>query len=221
MLEGGTLAGLFLLSALPFLLLATTSFVKLAVVFSALRSALGAVQVPSGMVVTLLSILLSAYVMAPVVDDVVAAAAKPAARVDLQHPASPDSLSALGDVWVAASAPVRAFLGKHAGEREREMFQRLADKARAAGGRTPAPAVDDLMVLMPAFLITELKEAFEIAFIIFLPFLVVELVVANVLTALGMHMLSAAAVSLPFKLLLFVLVDGWYLLSEALVMSYF
>lgn len=221
MFEGGTLTALLLLSGLPFVLLATTSFVKLAVVFSALRSALGAVQVPSGMLVTLLAGLLSAYVMAPVVDAVVLAAAEPARRVDLEHPTAGASLAALGDVWKAASTPVRSFLAKHAGERERAMFQRLAQRARAAGGTAAASTDDDFMVLMPAFLITELKEALEIAFIVFLPFLVVELVVANVLAAVGMHMLSAAAVALPFKLLLFVLVDGWYLLSEALVLSYF
>lgn len=230
MFEGGTLTALLLLSALPFVLLATTSFVKLAVVFSALRSALGAVQVPSSMLVTLLAILLSAYVMAPVVDAAMLAAEAPARRVDLDNPTSGSSLAALGEVWTATSTPVRGFLAKHAGERERAMFLRLAERAHVAaaagataattGGRT-APAADDLMVLMPAFLITELKEALQIAFLIFLPFLVVELVVANVLAALGMHMISAAAAALPLKLLLFVLVDGWYMLSEALVLSYF
>lgn len=219
LLENTTLLSLLLLTGLPFVLLATTSFVKIAVVLSVLRNALGAGQVPSAMVVTLLAGLLSAYVMSPVADRVMATVTEASAAPDEGVPLTLARLAEVGELWTAASAPVRLFLAKHAGERELGLFRRLASKARA--GRPDAGvADDDLTVLMPAFLISELKEGLQMGFLVLLPFLVIDLVVATVLATVGLHSVSAATVALPLKLLLFVLVDGFYVLSEALVSGY-
>ena len=114
---------------------------------------------------------------------------------------------------------MKQFLRRNAGERELLLFVDLARQVRAPDRRAEVRA-DDLLVLLPSFLITELAEAFQIGFLVFIPFLIVDMVVANVLLALGMHMLSPTTVSLPFKLLLFVLVEGWYLLARALVLGY-
>src|SRR5690606_12016950 len=109
---------------------------------------------------------------------------------------------------------------KHAGKREKKLFFDLAKKS-AQKGQAIASSDKDLTVVFPAFVITELAEAFLIGFLLFIPFLVIDLVIANIILALGMHMLSPTTITLPFKLLLFVAVDGWYLVSEALVSGYF
>ncbi|MCA9601276.1 MAG: type III secretion system export apparatus subunit SctR [Polyangiales bacterium] len=207
------------LGLLPFVFMVTTSFVKISVVFSVLRNALGTGQVPSGMIITALAAILTFYVMSPVIRQASVTAAPALARLDLGKPLAGDNLDALFDTVDLGKEPFRAFLTKHAGERERGLFYELAK-----AGRTPAEQADigsnDWLVVLPAFLITELAEAFQIGFLVFVPFLLVDMVIANVLLALGMHMLSPTTVSLPFKLLLFVLVDGWYLLSKALVLGY-
>jgi type III secretion protein R len=213
-----TLLALGALSLVPFLLMATTSFVKLSIVFTVLRNALGTGQIPSGAIITAFAAILTAYVMAPVAAQVAEVTAEPAAAVNLDAPLSPDSRTALWASVDRGKEPVRGFLQRNSGERERQLFLGLARRARPGDPGQVQEA--DLLVLVPAFLITELKEAFQIGFFVLLPFLVVDLVVANILTALGMVMLSPSTVSLPLKLLLFVLVDGWYVLSEALVLGY-
>jgi type III secretion protein R len=115
--------------------------------------------------------------------------------------------------------PIRAFLMKHAHEKERSMFFNLAKKMRKPEDRESLKP-EDFQILIPAFVISELSEAFQIGFVIFLPFLVIDMVVANVLLSLGMFQLSPITVSLPFKLLLFVLVDGWYLIARGLILGY-
>lgn len=212
-----TLLTIGALTALPLLFMTSTSFVKIAVVFSILRNALGTGEVPSGAVITALAAILSLYVMAPVGEEIADAAAPAAAEVDVNNPLG--DLDALGRAIEAGVVPLRAFLTRNAGERERALFLELARDARSDGDRD-AVSEDDLLVLLPSFLVTELTEAFQIGFLVFLPFLVVDLVVSNVLLSLGMHMMSPTQVSLPFKLLLFVLVDGWYLLARALVLGY-
>lgn len=213
------LALLFALAMLPFAFLTCTSFAKMSVVFSILRNALGTGQAPSGTVLAALSALLTLYVMAPVGEAMKTAALPRLAAVDLAQPLDAAGVDALLDAGLSAAEPLRGFLTRHAGARERTLF---ADLARR--GRTPADAASvgdrDLLVVLPAFLVTELGEALMIGFLVFVPFLVVDMVVANVLLALGMHMLSPTTVSLPFKLLLFVSVDGFYLLSRALVLGY-
>lgn len=212
-----TLLAVGALTALPFLFMTTTSFVKIAVVFSLLRNALGTGEVPSGTVIAGLAAILSLYVMAPVGEQIAEVAGPAASRVDVNDPLA--DLDALGAAVEAGAGPLRAFLTRNAGARERALFLDLARQARPDDQRDRV-GEDDVLVLLPAFLVTELSEAFQIGFLVFLPFLVVDLVVSNVLMSLGMHMLSPTQVSMPFKLLLFVLADGWYLLARALVLGY-
>ncbi len=208
---------LLLIAAIPLVFVMTTSFVKISVVFSVLRNALGAGEVPSGTVLTAFSLLLTLYVMAPVGAAMMDAAAPSATAID---PAAP--LAHPSDVITTIRAgvePLRAFLEHNAGERERGLFLDLARQARPEPQRAEV-GEHDLLVVAPAFVVTELGEAFQLGFLIFLPFLVVDLVIANVLTSLGLTSLNPTQVSLPFKLLLFVMVDGWYLLARALVLGY-
>jgi type III secretion protein R len=207
------------LTLVPFLFMITTSFVKLSVVLSILRNALGTGQVPSGPIIAALAALLSLYVMAPVGEAMSAAAAPAMVRIDRSAPLAGDSFDAVVEAVQKGKEPLAGFLVRHAGERERALFLDLARRARPADQRQDVGA-EDLLVVLPAFLITELAEAFQIGFLVFLPFLVIDMVVANVLLALGMHMLSPTTVSLPFKLLLFVLVDGWFLLVRGLLLGY-
>jgi type III secretion protein R len=208
---------LVVIALVPLLFVTTTSFVKISVVFSVLRNALGTGQLPSGTVITALSLILTLYVMAPVASAMIDAAAPSATAIDpnapLAHPA--DLITTIR----AGVEPLRTFLIHNAGERERALFLDLARQARPEAQRA-ALAADDLLVVAPAFIVTELSEAFQLGFLIYLPFLIVDLVIANVLTALGLSSLSPTQVSLPFKLLLFVMVDGWYLLARALVLGY-
>jgi len=221
--EGGasspivTMVAFAALTAIPFLFMTTTSFVKIAVVFSILRNALGTGQVPSGAVIAALAAILSLYVMAPVGEQIVEAAGPAAGQIDVSDPLS--DTDQLGAAIEAGVEPLRAFLRRNADERERALFVDLARQARP-DDQQDRVSEDDLLVLLPAFLVTELTEAFQIGFLVFLPFLVVDLVVSNVLMSLGMHMLNPTQVSMPFKLLLFVMVDGWYLLARALVLGY-
>ncbi|MCB9597157.1 MAG: type III secretion system export apparatus subunit SctR [Sandaracinaceae bacterium] len=212
-----TLLAIGALTALPFLFMTTTSYVKISVVFSILRNAIGTGEVPSGAVIAALSAILSLYVMAPVGEQIAEVAGPAASRIDVHDPLA--DTDALGAAIEAGLVPLKAFLERNAGERERALFLDLAQQARPDDQRDRVSA-DDVLVLLPAFLVSELSEAFQIGFLVFLPFLVVDLVVSNVLMSLGMHMMNPTQVSMPFKLLLFVLVDGWYLLARALVLGY-
>ena len=118
-----------------------------------------------------------------------------------------------------AKVPIKAFLHKNSSEKNRQMFFRVAYRMRAAKDRASL-SKDDFIILTPSFVITELTKAFQIGFIIFIPFLVIDMVVSNILMALGMQMLSPTTISLPFKILLFVLIDGWYLITQGLVLGY-
>jgi len=206
----GTYAGLALI---PFVLVLVTSFMKFSIVLTFLRSAIGIQQVPSGLVITALAALLSAYVMAPVgLDMREAALSRPEL---LENPSSADVIETMGDV----AGPLREWLVRHSGEEESALFVDMAVELHQ-GRHQEHFALGSPLILVPAFVLTELKEAFIIGFIILLPFLVVDLVVSNILLSLGMHMMSPTTVSLPFKLLLFVLIDGWTLIVHGLVMGY-
>lgn len=194
----------------PVLLVTLTSFLKIAVVLSILRSALGAPQVPPSTAVTGLALVLTLAVMAPVAEDAWAAAqARPAGR---------EAGGAL-EAGERALAPLKAFLARFARDDDRAAFLDVARRLRPPG-RADEAGPDDLAVLAPAFLVSELRRAFTIGFLVFLPFLVVDLVVANVLLALGLTQLSPTSVALPLKLLLLVAVDGWRLLARGLALSY-
>jgi type III secretion protein R len=213
----GALLTLAAIALVPLLLMAGTSFVKASVVLSLLRNALGAQSVLSGAVIVALAALLTAYVMAPVAEDALAAAAGPLAALDVDAPVAGVERARMLEALALAREPLRAFLERNAGGEERKLFAELSQK-RAADA---PPATDrDLTVVLPAFLITELKEALQIGLLLLLPFLVVDLVIASVLASLGMTSLSPATVALPLKLLLFLSVDGFAALSRALVTGY-
>ncbi len=202
---------LALMSLVPFAIIMVTSFSKIAVVLSLVRSALGTQQAPPTMVLTGLAAVLTATVMAP--------------TFERMYSVGKDNYSGMGDgaalmsVGAKTVEPLREFLVRHGSAEER---MRLLDIAREL--RPPEEAVlvadTDLTVVVPAFVLTELKEAFVIGFLVFLPFLVLDMLVANVLLALGMQSLSPSQVSLPFKILLFVAVDGWALLAKGLILGY-
>lgn len=214
-----TLVMMSLLSMAPFLLMMTTSFVKFAVVFSMLRNALGTQQVPPTTVILGLAVVLSAYVMGPTASRVYGLV-----EPVLLKPANTDLVSGDGAEMVLRSVelarePFREFLARHAHPKEKDLFLHLATQMRG-DMEGPKPEADDMMVLIPAFAISELSEAFMIGFLIFLPFLVIDMVVSNILLALGMHMLSPTTVSMPFKILLFIMIDGWDLLVRGLLQGY-
>ena len=194
-----------LLTILPSLVLMMTSFLRILVVLAILRQALGLQGSPPGQVLAGLALFLSLFVMAPTLDIVNANAIAPYAA---------GTISA--DVAIAqAGEAFHAFMLRQTRETNLMMFTDIA------GGGTFASAKDvPFSILLPAFVTSELETAFQIGFMIFLPFLVIDLVVASVLMSLGMMMLSPTIISLPFKLLLFVLVDGWALLMGSLAMSF-
>jgi type III secretion protein R len=206
----------------PVVLVMITSFVKVSVVLALTRNAIGAPEVPPTLVVTGLAILLTFVVMAPVARDawaaveaappVVAPAGAPQSLADQIVPA--DARPAL-EAAARAAGPVRAFLAKHAHANDRAAFASVAAKL---GGRPVAD--DDLLVLAPAFVTSELQEAFAIGFLLLLPFLVLDLVVGLSLSSLGLTNVPPAAIALPLKLLLFVAIDGWRLLAEGLLRGY-
>jgi len=207
------IAVLTALSLLPIVLVMLTSFVKISVVLFLLRNALGLPNIPPTMVVTGLALLLTFVAMAPVGHQVYQAA-EPDFRSALAEKVPPRKMAeALIAGASKASEPLREFLARHADHKERALFAELR-------GLEEAGSADSFLVLAPAFVISELKDAFAIGFLLFLPMLIIDLVVGTTLLSLGMHMLSPSMVSLPFKLLLFVLVDGWMLLTQGLVMGY-
>jgi type III secretion protein R len=204
---------LALLSLLPFVFMTLTAFVKISTVLQIVRGAIGAQGVPPGTVITALAAALTVLAMAPVLQRIV-----DRAEPLLEGPrAAADSTALVRGIVEAVREPLRGFLRANADPRERARFAEVARRA-AQGG--PAAGPDDLPVLGPAFLTTELRGAFALGFALYLPFLVIDLVIANMLVALGLQQLQPTQVSLPFKLLLFVAIDGWGLLAQSLVAGY-
>ena len=220
MFEGSGLSwGLAALALVPLVLVLVTSFIKISVVLSFLRHALGAPEVPSTVIILAVSVMLSAFVMAPVGMEMFEVA-RPLMEAPEQEGAPPMGAERALALGGEITAPLGAWLLKHAGEGERDAFVALGKTLHKPEHHAVIEAPDSLLVIVPAFVLTELKEAFIIAFIIFVPFLVLDMLVASILLSLNMHMVSPAAVSLPFKLLLFVLIDGWSLLVQGLVLGY-
>jgi type III secretion protein R len=195
-----------------------TSFVKIAIVLSITRQAIGLQQVPPSPVITGLAILLTIYVMQPVGIEIYANSQKFFQQQN-QTFLDKSNVNLLMQAVQASETPMKNFLRTNASPKNIQMFYALSQKMRAPKDKASISS-DDYLVLIPAFIITELTEAFQIGFIIFLPFLIVDMVVSNILMALGMQMLSPTTISLPFKILLFVLVDGWYLITKGLVLGY-
>lgn len=199
------LIGITLLSVAPALLLMMTSFTKIFVVLAMTRNAIGLTTVPPNQVLAGLTLFLSLFIMWPVLSDVNTAAVQPYL----------DGSMSFGDAVDAALQPLGQFMLAHTREED------IALMSRAAGVDNPADAASvPIQTLVPAFMISELRAAFIIGFVVFIPFLVIDLVVSAGLMAMGMMMLPPVMVSLPFKILLFVLVDGWGLLITNLVGSY-
>jgi len=193
------------LSLAPSILIMVTSFTRIVVVLSLLRTALGTATAPPNAVIISLAMFLTAFVMAPVFQNAYDTAIRPL----LNNEITPEQAFDRG------AEPFRAFMLKNVREKDLKLFTDLA--------KEPVPATPQdvsLRILVPSFMISELKRAFEIGFLLFLPFLIIDLVVASVLMSMGMMMLPPVVVSLPFKLIFFVLVDGWSLVAGSLVQSY-
>lgn len=199
------------LALAPFVAVMITSFTKIVVVLSLLRNALGVQQVPPNVVLNGLAIILTIYVMYPVGQQITN-------NLEGQENIT-ESTEAMMNAAEAAKEPLRAFLIKHSEERERRFFIDTIQRM-SVDGNPISVEPSDFVIIIPAFTISELTEAFQIGFLIFLPFIVIDLVIANILMAMGMMMLSPTVVSLPFKLLLFVLIEGWAKLAHGLVLSY-
>ena len=214
------LMALAVLAMVPFVVMMVTSFVKVAVVLSLVRNALGTQQVPPNLIITGLSLILTVYVMLPVGTEMYRAAGDVITQTTNQPMLSQASIELIKEGASKAKEPLRAFLNKHAHEGEKQLFYNLSLKLRVNEEDRKEITQQDFINLVPAFVISELSEAFQIGFVIFLPFLVVDLVVANILLALGMFQISPVTLSLPFKLLLFVLVDGWHLIAKGLILGY-
>jgi type III secretion protein R len=202
-----------LLALLPFAFMMLTAFVKISTVLQIVRGAIGAQNIPSGTVIIALSGALTLLAMAPVGSRIADRAAPLLAK------GIADTRELAAAAIEATREPMRAFLRANASPRERNRFYEIARAARPEPERDRVGR-DDLVLIIPAFVVTELIEAFALGFAIYLPFLVIDLVISNVLLALGMQMMNPTHVSLPFKLLLFVAVDGWGLLAQALVAGY-
>ena len=206
------------LALAPFALIMLTSFVKISVVLSILRNALGTQQVPPNQVITGISLILTIFIMAPVVEKMYAEAGNVG---DSEAIFSEVSVRQIFEAAKRGREPLRQFLERHADEDDRKMFYNLAQRMAVRNGNNPEEILPtEFRVVIPSFVTSQLTEAFQIGFLLFIPFLVIDMVVSNILQAMGMFMLSPAMISLPFKLLLFVLVDGWVILIRNLVLGY-
>jgi len=196
---------LTILTLAPTILMTATSFTRIVVVMHFLRQGLGTQQTPSNQVLISLSLVLTFFIMAPTAREINSTVLQPLQRNELTTDQALDR----------TAAPMKVFMLRHTRKKDLSLFLKIA-KAPAPKTKADVP----MECLLPAFLISELKTAFEIGFMIFLPFLVVDMVVASILLSMGMMMLPPVVISLPFKVLLFVLVDGWYLIVGSLVRGY-
>ena len=199
------IALLTILSLAPSILVMMTSFTRIVVVLSLLRTALGTGTAPPNAVIISLALFLTAFVMGPSLQAAYDAGIRPLVANEITAE----------QAFERGTVPLRAFMQKNVREKDLRLFVDMS--------KEPDPANPDqlsLRVLIPAFMISELKRAFEIGFLLFLPFLIIDLVVASVLMSMGMMMLPPVTVSLPFKLIFFVLVDGWSLVAGSLIQSY-
>ena len=201
-----TLLLLTALSFLPAVLLMMTSFTRIIIVLSILRQAIGTQGAPPNQVLIGLALFLTLFVMGPVFDRIYSEAWQP-----LQ-----ENRITMSEALDKGAAPLKEFMMRQTRQSDLALYVKLSDAAQPQG-----PEDVSLRVLVPAFVTSELKTAFQISFAIFIPFLIIDMVVASVLMSMGMMMVSPAIVSLPFKLMLFVLVDGWQLLIRSLAQSFF
>ncbi len=194
-----------LISLMPFIFISVTSFLRIIIVFSFTRTAIGTQQVPPNSVLIGLALFMTIFIMTPVWEEINKTAVIP----------YQDGRINQAQAWERGMKPVQKFMLKQTRERDLALFVQFS--------RIPAPkSLDEIpiYVIIPSFMISELKTAFQIGFLLFIPFVMIDLIVANILLSLGMFMLSPVMVSLPFKILLFVLADGWQLLTRGLLISF-
>lgn len=197
--------GLAVLSLAPSLLMMLTSFTRIVIILGFLRQALGVQQTPPNTVLLGLALFLTFFIMQPVWQQVNSEAVGPYTDGEITYQ----------DAFTRAAQPIREFMFKQTRDKDLALFINLAQLPI-----TPQPDDMPLHVLIPAFMISELKSAFQISFVLFIPFLVIDLVVASSLMSMGMFMLPPVMISLPFKILLFVMIDGWYLIIKSVVLSF-
>lgn len=196
---------LTVLSLAPAILILMTSFARIIIVLSFVRSALATQQMPPNQVLVGLALFLTFFIMAPTFQQVNDEALKPLFAEEIS----------LDEAYEKASVPFKEFMGKHTRQKDLELFLRYNNADR------PETMEDiPLTMMVPAFALSEIKTAFQMGFMIFIPFLVIDMIVASILMSMGMMMLPPVMISLPFKILLFVLVDGWYLIVKSLLQSF-
>jgi flagellar biosynthetic protein FliP len=193
------------ISLAPSILVMTTSFMRIVIVLSFLRSALGLQQTPPNQVLISLALFLTVFIMAPTFEQAYDDGVKPLLEETITQE----------EAFERVGAPFHAFMLKHVREKDLSLFIAMSPKLEIE-----KPEDTPFRVLIPAFMISELKRAFEIGFLIFIPFVIIDMLVASVLMAMGMMMLPPVMISLPFKLIFFVLVDGWYMICGSLIKSF-
>ncbi|MBR1586768.1 MAG: type III secretion system export apparatus subunit SctR [Kiritimatiellae bacterium] len=221
------------LSLLPFVAMIATSYLKIVVVMSLIRNALGIQSIPPNMVINALAMILTFYIMAPIMGESwniaktelskapvsAASTARPAGGVQAAA-ASAGGRWFETDAVAKAAEPFRVFLAKHTTPRERAFFVKTAEQLWGKDGEPAKVDAESFYILIPSFCVSELTKAFQIGFLVYLPFIAIDIIVSNILLAMGMMMVSPVTISLPFKLLLFVMVNGWTLLIQGLVRGY-
>ena len=215
------------LSLLPFVAMVATSYLKIVVVMSLIRNALGIQSIPPNMVINALAMILSLYIMAPVASESwtiakeeLAKVRQPAAQASETPASQPLAQLFETDAVVKAAEPFRKFLSDHTAVRERAFFVHTAETLWGKDGKPAVVDHESYYILLPSFCVSELTKAFQIGFLVYLPFIAIDIIVSNILLAMGMMMVSPVTISLPFKLLLFVMVNGWTLLIQGLVRGY-
>jgi flagellar biosynthetic protein FliP len=202
------LAIVTVLSVAPGILVTVTCFTRLVIVFSFLRSGLGLPSTPSNIVLISLALFMSFFIMSPTLDKAWSEGVQPLMEGKLDE----------REAYNRAVQPLREFMQANVREKDLRLFEQLASKGIAQGA--PEKTASDLRVLVPAFMISEIRRGFEIGFLILLPFLVIDLIVATLVMSMGMMMLPPTSISLPFKILFFVLIDGWNVIVGGLVRSF-
>ena len=199
------IALLTVLSLAPSIIIMVTSFTRIVVVLAFLRSAIGTQQTPPNTVIVSLALFLTAFVMAPTFEAAYEQGIEPLINEEITQT----------EAFERSMAPVKVFMIEHVRDQDLRLFLDLAEIEAIEG-----PEATPLRALVPAFMISELRRAFEIGFLLFIPFVIIDMVVASILMSMGMMMLPPIMISLPFKLIFFVLVDGWYLVAGSLVQSF-
>lgn len=211
---------LTLLSLSPFIIMILTSFMKIVIVLSLLRSALGVQQAPPNQIINGVAFMLSLFVMYPTVTKMYDAAYEViGTKKAPETMTSPESSAYVLSIASAAKEPLREFLKRNSSPKHQNLFYRLAYRILPEDYRAKIKP-DDFMIVMPSFITSQLKEAFEIGVLIYIPFFVIDLVTSNILLAMGMMMLSPVTISMPLKLFLLVMLDGWTMLVEGLVTTF-